>query len=139
MSGYYLSEQDISAQAGLATAVLQQQARQFVNNINKKHGLSIDFDKDVDPELVKMIKGNPDINKSNANLLHLTKELFAEKGIEFGKKLSDQSRRRLDEEKKKANMETSGTNTATKSDDSKMTLKEIFNEEKQKADLGSIW
>lgn len=94
----------------------EKNARKYVDDINKKYSMNIDYDKDVDPELVKILQGNKNLNLTNTDVLGLTKEFFAQKGIEFGKKMSEESMRKLNEEKKKAGMETDGVSSSTESE-----------------------
>ena len=112
-------------------------ARQYIDQINDKHGLAIDFDKDVDPELTRMIRSNKNLDARNTDLYQLTREFMAERGIEFGKKLSVKEQQQLNNDKKKAGMETSGSTASSlpKVDDSKLTAKEIFADEMKKAGL----
>jgi hypothetical protein len=110
----------------------EKSAKKFVDDMNKTHGTSIDYAKDIDPEVAKLIKANPNISLKNVDLLALTKEILATKGVEIGKKLSSEEARKLNEEKKKANMET-GTPSGTKplADDQK-SFKELMAEEMAK-------
>lgn len=85
----------------------EKQARKYIESINKKNGLTIDYDKDIDPELVKMIASNKKLTPQNCDLLTLTKEYLASEGISMGKKLSERSMKELNDKKKAANMEQS--------------------------------
>lgn len=101
-------------------------ARELIKSVNEKHGLKMDFAKDVDPELQKMLKANPNLNHTNTDIYQLTKEFLAVKGIELGKQLSEKAQRELNEKKKSANTETQGVTSTTKVDDSKSTFADIM-------------
>lgn len=107
----------------------ERKARSLIKDINAKHGTAIDFDKDVDPELTKMIKADKNITPYNTDLSQLTQRYLAEKGIELGKKLSAREQQKMNEEKKKAAMETSGTTSAPKVDDSNASVTDIMKDE----------
>lgn len=117
----------------------ERQARQLIDSINQKHGLSIDFEKDVDPELVKMISSsNGRLNKSNTDIYRLTREFLADKGVEFGRKLSQKEQQELNQKKKQAATESSSSTAESKIDLSKASLKDIFDDAAKKEGLGSF-
>lgn len=117
----------------------EQRARNLINSVNEKHGTKIDFDKDVDPELVKMIRNSKgQLNANTTDLYELTKEYLASNGVELGKKLSVKEQQELNDKKKKAATESSGTTSTPKVDDSKATVSEIFADELKKEGISSF-
>ena len=117
----------------------ERQARKLIENINAKHGLKIDFDKDVDPELAKMLKANKSLTPFNTDMVRLTKDFLAEKGIEFGKKLSQKEANDLNDQKRRANVEIShSSHSPSAGSDENKSFKEIMREEMQKENISSF-
>ena len=110
----------------------EKSAKKFIDDMNAKHKTSIDYAKDIDPEIAKLIKANPNISLKNVDILALTKEILATKGVEIGKKLSSEEARKLNEEKKKANMETSTPSHGKPLSDDQKSFKELLQEESSK-------
>ena len=110
----------------------EKSAKAFIDKMNKDHGTTIDYSKDIDPEIAKLIKANPNISLKNVDILALTKEILATKGVEIGKKLSSEEARKLNEEKKKANMETGTPSQSKPLADDQKSFKELMAEEMAK-------
>ncbi len=104
----------------------EQAARKLIDDVNDKHKLSIDFDKDVDPALLKLLRSNRNIDRSKTDVYQLTKEYLAQEGIALGKQLSNQEMQKLNEQKKKAASETAGGVTTPSKDYSNQTVAEIM-------------
>ena len=108
----------------------ERDAKAYVDRINEENGIQVSYEKDIEPEIVKIIaerraKGYQ-INPRNTSLKDLAEVALGRIGIKLGKQLSDKEQRRLAEEKKKAAMETGTPSGATPSDYSQQSLKEIF-------------
>jgi hypothetical protein len=116
----------------------EQQAKKYIEGINEKHGLKLNFEKDIEPELRKIIKNNPNLNLSNTNILSLTREYLAEKGIELGKKLSEENIKKQNEDKKKANMETGIPAPVTGDEYDGKSLQDILKSEYEKAGVSKF-
>jgi hypothetical protein len=104
-------------------------AKKFVDGINKTNGTKLDYAKDIEPEIAKIIQANKSITLENVNLLALAKEVLATKGVELGKKLSSEETKKLNEEKKRANTETDTQTSLQPGSDEGKSLKDIMKEE----------
>lgn len=104
-------------------------AKKHIASMNEKYGVEIDYDKDIYPEIEKRIlNSRGQINRYNADIMGLTREILADKGIELGKQLSERQQRKLLEEKKKANIETPGVAQPSEKDWGSMRPGKIFEE-----------
>ena len=110
----------------------EKQARKHIDEVNTKHGTTIDFDKDVAPVLISMAKKDKSITTQNLDVFGLTEKWLASEGIGFGKQLSEKEQRKITEEKKKANVESTSPVSAPKTDDSNKSFEQIMAEETRK-------
>lgn len=107
----------------------EKQAKAYIDEINKKHKTSIDYDKDIDSEIADIIRQSRGrINRYNVNIYALTREVLADKGIELGKKMSQREQKKSTEEKRQANIETPGVTSSPAKDYSKMTTEQLIAE-----------
>jgi len=104
----------------------EKKARSLIESVNKKTGLNIDFDKDVDPALAKMLKTNRNIDVNKIDMLTLTREWLADNGIELGKKVSERQQRETVTNLKKANVESDIKAKSSPVDDSGKSFREIM-------------
>ena len=116
----------------------ENEARRLIDNINTEHGTKIDYEKDVDPQLEKMVNSLSKEEIKTANIYSLTERWLAKNGIGLGKKLSLVETRKLNEQKKQAAMETSSPTGAPKVDDSKSSPADILKDEMSKQGAGSF-
>ena len=110
-----------------------EQARQLVRGVNDKNGTALDYDKDIEPEISKLL---PTLSKEEfqtTDMLKLTEKVLATKGIELGKQLALKEQQKLNEEKKKASMETQSTTSSPKIDDSQSSVRDILEDEARKS------
>jgi hypothetical protein len=111
-------------------------ANNFISKINEKYNVKLDYKKDIEPEIKTIIrasKGN--LNPSNMDILRLTKEVLAEKGIEIGKRLSEKENKELISKKKLINMETPEPSAGGKTPDNNKSFDELFEESKREEGL----
>jgi len=114
------------------------EARELIDGMNEKHGLTIDFKNDINPKIVKLLRSDPNLNRNNTDMLKLTKEILSQEGVELGKKLSMKEQRKLNETKKQAAVETSTPTGGPKVDDSKSSPADILKDEMLKQGVGSF-
>jgi len=121
-------------------------ARKLIADINEKYGLKLDYDKEIDPEIVKMIKGlklapdqfKKEILNGRINLIALTKEYLAKNGIELGRKISAKETQELMTKKKAANVETTSQPSGNPMSDDNKSLREIMDEEMKSNGVSSF-
>lgn len=105
----------------------EDQAKKFIEKLNKDKKIAIDYDKDIDPEIANIIhNARGTINPQNADFLQMTYQVLATKGIDLGRQLSVKEQQQLNEAKKKANAETQGAMAPPSKDYNSMSIKEIM-------------
>jgi hypothetical protein len=124
----------------------EKQARKHIADLNTKYGLKLDYDKDIYPEITKMVKGlkmpgdqlKKAILDGRINLLAFTKEYLADNGIELGRKLSAKEMQEITDKKKKANVETSSNSGGAPMADENKSVQEIMKEEARSQGVSSF-
>ncbi len=109
-------------------------------DIKEKYGL--DYDKDIlpemrnlIPELTKDLKKGLTLGDAGWTATKLANQVIVIKGFQLAKKTVVKEVKELNKTKKLANIETDTAGNVTPSKDEKKSLREIFNEETEKASL----